>query len=257
VVLLLPLLVLPQGARATAAGAIKLDNFTFDKMTAIPGVTWLVKFDKTYAYGEKEDAFKALCKLAHKVPNFLVGEVPVTEHGDKDNDDLRERYEIPVESYPAYLMFKGSSQLLAKFEGFADPAARKPATWDDKKDGAWAAPMLQEVTTENVAKWLRVQGVKFPSVGTIFELDEVAQRFVADGMKDTDLAAARALAEGEHKEDPKAAVYIKIFEKIKEKGAEYVAKETERVQKLMTGNLTPEKAAQMNEKLKIMGVFEK
>ena len=49
---------------------------------------WLVKVDKSHAYGEKEDAFKELCKLAHPVKDLLIGEIPVTEYGDKADSGI-------------------------------------------------------------------------------------------------------------------------------------------------------------------------
>ena len=73
----------------------------------------LLRFDSSYAYGEKEDEFKILCKHVGK-PEWLSPmaagppsaelhdrrgmvegkplrflEVPVQEYGDKENDDLR------------------------------------------------------------------------------------------------------------------------------------------------------------------------
>jgi len=241
---------------ATAMGAVKLDNMTFDKMVSIPGFTWLVKFDKNYAYGDKEDEFKELCKLAYKVPDFSIGEIPVAEYGDKDNDDLRLRFELKVDDFPVYFLFKGSAESNIRYEGFSDPVASKPATWDDEEDGPWEPPMLSDITAENLAKWLRQQGVKFPSIGTIAELDEVVKAFLQNGFKDSFIKEAKSLAGGDHKEDPKAPVYIRIMEKVKERGVEYVGSETARVKKIMAGNLTPEKKAQLTEKLKILGVFD-
>merc|ERR1719414_1425883 len=94
-----------QRAAATAQGAIKLDNYTLDKFLGIPDISTLVKFDQSYAYGEKEDTFKELCKLAHVVPSFFVAEVPVQEYGEKENDDLRLRFKLTKEDFPAYLLF--------------------------------------------------------------------------------------------------------------------------------------------------------
>lgn len=248
IVLLLP------GASATAIGAVKLDNYTFDKMIKVPGLSILVKFDQSYAYGEKEDAFKELCKLGYSVPNFLIAEVPVQEYGDKENDDLRERYNLKKEDFPIFFLFKDSKEPI-KYAGLVDPNSKKPANWDDDEDGAWEPPMLTGVTTEALNMWLRTNGIKMPSIGTIAELDEVAQRVMKDGLKDTDLEEANKLANGDYKNDKKAQIYVKIMEKIKEKGKEYVDKESARVTKIMAGKITPEKEAEMKEKLNILKVF--
>merc|ERR1719387_1816987 len=157
---------------ATAMGAVKLDNYTIDKVLAFPGITWLVKVDKSYAYGEKEDAFKELCKLASPVKDLVIGEIPVQEYGDKENDDLREKLEVKTDDFPVYFIFKGSWESRVKFAGFADPRAKKPADWDESDDGAWEPPMVKDITVDNLALWLRTNGVKVPSIGTIAEMDE-------------------------------------------------------------------------------------
>merc|ERR1711988_668960 len=99
-----------RGAVGTAQGALKLDNYTLDKVLGIPDTTVLVKFDKSYAYGEKEDEFKVLCRLAYSVPNFLIGEVPVQEYGDKENDDLRERFKLKKDDFPVYFLFNEANK---------------------------------------------------------------------------------------------------------------------------------------------------
>jgi endoplasmic reticulum protein 29 len=240
---------------ATAMGAVKLDNYTFDKMITTPGLTWLVKVDKSYAYGDKEDAFKELCKLAFPVKDFLLGEIPVQEYGDKENSDLQEKFGVKTDDFPAYFLLKGSFESRVKFEGFADPRAQKPSTWDEDEDGKWEAPMLADITTENLNLWLRRNGIKMPSIGTIQELDEIVKTFLKDGRKDSDLDAAKKLAEGEFKNDKKAPIYVKTMQKIKEKGTDYVQTELTRVRKILAGKLTPEKAAELNEKIKILNVF--
>lgn len=242
-------------ASATAQGAIKLDNMTFDKVVSLPGHSLLVKFDKSYAYGEKEDAFKELCKLAYPVKDFLVAEVPVQEYGDKENDDLRERFEVKADDFPVYFFFKGSADAKTRFEGFPDPSAKKPSNWDADEDGPWEPPMKGEPTAENLAQWLRIQGIKMPSVGTIAELDEVVEQFMKGGASDSDLSKAEKLAAEDHKNDAKAPIYVRIMKKIKEKGTDYIATEKLRVQKLLGGKLTPEKKTEMSDKMKILNVF--
>merc|ERR1712196_293484 len=122
----------------------------------------------------------------------------------------------------------GSMESFEKFAGFPNPTSKKPATWDDEEDGEWEAPMISEPTAENMIIWLRKNGVKMPSIGTIHELDEVVKRFLTTGMQDADIAAAKKLAEGDFKNDRKAAIYVKVLEKVKAKGEEYVQTELTR-----------------------------
>merc|ERR1712232_909268 len=101
---------------------------------AIPGHSVLVKFDKSYAYGEKEDEFKILCKLAYTVPNFLIGEVPVQEYGDKDNSDLAERFKLTKDDFPTFFLFNEVHKGGSKYAG--------------------------SIKAADIAVWLRRNGVK-------------------------------------------------------------------------------------------------
>merc|ERR1712232_198636 len=108
---------------------------------------------------------------------------------------------------------------------------------------------------ENLALWLRRNGVKMPSIGTIYELDEIAKRFMKEGHKDADVAEAKKLATTDHVNDRKAAIYVRTMEKVKAKGASYVTTEIARVKKLLDGKITDEKKAEMIEKTRILNVF--
>jgi len=239
---------------ATAQGAIKLDNYTFDKFKAIPGMTLLAKIDKSYAYGEKEDAFKEFCKLSYTVPNFLVGEIPVQEYGDKENSDLQERFGVKTDDMPVFYLFKGAEDPGTKFGGFPDPSAKKPVTWDDAEDGEWEPPVIKDITADNLVLWLRTNGVKMPSIGTIAELDEIAKQFMQEP-KQAALDQAKKLAEGDHKNDKKAPIYVKIMQKVLEKGTGYIQTEVERVKKIMAGKVTSQKKEELQDKSKILNVF--
>lgn len=217
--------------RGTAMGALKLDNYTFDKMLAIPNVDVLVKFDKSYAYGEKEDEFKSLCTLSYTVPSFFVAEVPVQEYGDKENDDLRAKFELNKDDFPVYMLFNAANKAGLKYSG--------------------------PVKAEDISVFLRRNQIKMPSIGTIVELDEIVKQFYAGGMADEHFSAAQALASGSYSTDRKAAMYVKIMQKTKEKGEAYVTTESARVSKLLEGKLAPEKQSELNDKLKILGVFAK
>jgi len=217
------------GGGDSALGAVKLDNYTFDKVIGLPGQTVLVKFDKSFPYGDKEDEFKELCKAAYTAPNFFVGEVQVGEYGDMENDDLRKRYELSADDFPVFLLFRGPKDM-QKYAG--------------------------SVTAADISVWLRRNGVKISTTGTIAELDELVQKFIKGDLADSYIAEAEALAEGTYKGDSKAALYIKIMKKIKEKGVGYIATETARLQKVMQGNLTPEKMQELSLKVRLLSTFE-
>mmetsp|Transcript_92989 Transcript_92989/g.240261 ORF Transcript_92989/g.240261 Transcript_92989/m.240261 type:complete len:246 (-) Transcript_92989:59-796(-) len=217
------------GAEATAQGALKLDNYTLDKVLAIPDHSFLVKFDQSYAYGEKEDEFKELCKLAYVVPQFMIGEVPVQEYGDQENDDLRERFSLKKDDFPAYMLFNKANPNGLRYSGL--------------------------ITAEDVSGWLRRNAIKMPSIGTIEELDALAKKFLKETLSDEHLDAAKKLVDDKFSMDKKAPMYVKIMQKIKEKGEAYIGGEVSRVHKLMDGKLTPEKKAELSDKLKILNVF--
>ena len=64
-------------SHANAPGAITLDTMTFDKIVGQHSAAILVRFDKQYPYGDKDDAFKAFAKdMASS--SLLVAEVSVT-----------------------------------------------------------------------------------------------------------------------------------------------------------------------------------
>lgn len=214
---------------STAGGALKLDNYTMDKILALPDHTTLVKFDQSYAYGEKEDEFKTLCKLAFAVPKFFIGEVPVQEYGDKDNDDLRERYKLTKDDFPAFFLFNAANKDGLRYSG--------------------------GIKADEIAAWLRRNKVSMPAVGTIAELDAIAKQFMQDGMKPEQIQEAKKLAEGDYKTDRKAAMYVKIMEKVQDKGASYLETETKRVEKILAGKLTPEKMSEIKDKMTILAMF--
>mmetsp|Transcript_83948 Transcript_83948/g.187410 ORF Transcript_83948/g.187410 Transcript_83948/m.187410 type:complete len:241 (-) Transcript_83948:118-840(-) len=216
-------------AGATAQGALKLDNYTLDKALAIPDYSYLVKVDNTYAYGEKEDQFKELCKMAYSVPKFFPAEVPVQEYGDKENDDIRLRLGLTKDDFPVYYLFNAANKEGLKYSG--------------------------PITAEDISRWLRKNKISFPSINTIEDMNILAKKFLQEGLAGEHIQAAQKLADKEHSSDKKAGVYVKIMQKIKDKGESYVAGEITRVQKILEGKISPEKQAEMKTKLRILDVF--
>merc|ERR1712032_201403 len=135
--------------------------------------------------------FKALGKFAYDVKHFMIAEVPVQEYGDKDNDDLRERFGLTKEDFPAYYLFDEANKGGLKYSG--------------------------PVKAEDISIWLRRNKVKMPAIGTIDEFDVLARQFLKDGMKDETIAAAKKVMDEQYSEDRKAPWYLKIMQKVKEK----------------------------------------
>ena len=92
-------------------GSLPLDALTFDKITSKFKYT-LVKFDTAYPYGDKHDEFKKIALRAITNPDLVVAEVNINEYGDKENQDLAERFKIDKESYPHYRLFTGPDRFV-------------------------------------------------------------------------------------------------------------------------------------------------
>ncbi len=53
----------------------------------------LVKFDAAYPYGLRHEQFAKVAAEAGKFQDLLVGEVGIKDYGEKDNEELAERYD--------------------------------------------------------------------------------------------------------------------------------------------------------------------
>mmetsp|Transcript_92426 Transcript_92426/g.128305 ORF Transcript_92426/g.128305 Transcript_92426/m.128305 type:complete len:246 (-) Transcript_92426:174-911(-) len=217
-----------------ARGALTLDSLTFDKVVT-GNQQILVKFDKQYPYGEKEDAYKEFLKDVAKT-TLLVGEVGVQDYGDKENDDLRERFNVNADDYPVFKMFKN---------GASDPITY---TGDVTADG------LRAFVTKEAGVWIGLQG-------TIESFDKIAQA-VAAGKKTAEdgLKEATKVEEGLSSEDEKksARMYTTILKKIKEKGSEgkdFATKEIKRVEGLVKTKISEAKKETLQTRLNILQSF--
>merc|ERR550514_1884725 len=162
-VLALALVSLPTTS-AAARGVLGLDSLTFGKVVdgSRPVV---VKFDKQYAYGDKEDAWKAFAAdMADST--LVIAEVGVQDYGDKENDDLREKYSVNADDFPVFKIFT--------------PASSEPLTFDG------------EVSTDELKLWAKTNaGVRIGLKGSLPTFDEFAELLVTGKIK-----ADEAIAKG-------------------------------------------------------------
>jgi len=216
-------------------GSMELDAWTFDKVVGGASPV-LVKFDKDYAYGDKEDAFKEVCKrVGESGANVHIGVVGVQEYGDKMNADLAKRFGVSKDDFPEYYLFKAGSSEPIKFNG--------------------------EVKPDEITRFLKTEaGLYVALPGCVKEFDELAALF----MKDTENRAT-------HKAAAEAAVqkltnagevesgkyYAMVMKKILDKGDSFAMTEIDRLTKMVGGaSITEDRKVLFQKRLNILPSFK-
>lgn len=195
-----------------------------------------MKFDVAYPYGEKHDEFGKVAKATRGVHDLLVAEVNVKDYGDKDNSDLAEKYEVKAKDFPVLKLFK---------KGQDEPL---PYTGEFKEDDIVAFVKSQT-------------GVYIGLPGCIEDFDKIAGEFIKN--KDKELReklmaqAKELLASGldTPKGEEIANTYIKLMEKIMEKGDEFVQNEIQRVENLRKTKVSLDKKENLQRRLNILQSF--
>jgi len=213
----------------TDRGILKLDNTTFDRI--VDGSrSVMVRFDKEYSYGDEHDAWKSFAaKVGDSSADMLVCDVGVSEYGDKDNSDIAEKFSIKSDDFPQYRLWKKGSKEPLVYKG-------------DKKEDAFLRFAQAEADI-----WVGL-------TGQLKEFDALAKAFPGD--KAGSLKKAEAAAKGAGEKDADSAkYYVKVMTKLSEK-AEFVAKETERLQKMIDdGSVKANKKEQFGRRLNILSSF--
>ena len=104
-VTLLGLMMPAESSAMNCKGCTPLDSLTFDKMVNTFRAS-IIKFDVAYPYGEKHDEFAKVAVDGAAIEDLFVGEVGIKDYGDKDNDDLRERFNVQKEDFPGRIFIK-------------------------------------------------------------------------------------------------------------------------------------------------------
>jgi len=215
-------------------GSIELDSWTFDKVVG-GSAPVLVKFDKDYAYGEKEDAFKEVCKrLGEAGANMIVGVVGVQEYGDKLNEDLAEKFAVKKDDFPVYKLFKAGSMTPIDYSG--------------------------EVKADDITRFLKTEANLYIALpGCLQEFDDLATKFMAEPANRAQLKAKADEAAAQLSKDSEQAsgkYYALVMKKILEKGDGFAATEMERISKIMAGSITPDKKDLFQKRLNILPSFK-
>ncbi|XP_052248541.1 endoplasmic reticulum resident protein 29-like [Dreissena polymorpha] len=217
-------------------GSVQLNSGVFDKIVGKHKVV-LVKFDETYPYGDKQDAFKKVAEACASQEDLLIAEVHVADYGDKENVDLAERYSIPIkkEDHPTYLLFLQGQEKPIRYDG-------------DEKD----ADDIKKFIMKESGLWIGLPAC-------LEKYDELVKQFfkaTAAGKQEL-VSKAEGLESTLSKEWEKlsAEMYVKTMQKVIEKGDDFVDSEIDRLEKLRSGKLSDKKKEQLSDRLNILSTF--
>lgn len=221
----------------SALGTVALDSWTYDKVTGKFPVS-IVKFDVAYPYGPKHDAFNKMAESAKSAPDVLVAEVGIKDYGDKENSDLADRFKIDKEQYPVVKLFV---------------QGKEPIDFKETTDEGF--------TSDNLIQFIRANSGKYIGLpGCLEAFDKIAIKFNAaseESERKELLREAQGLVGRIEKiEDRKTGeVYVKMMQRMLDKGAGFVDDEMKRLNKLMTGKLSNEKKTDMGHRINILRAF--
>ncbi|ESN94747.1 hypothetical protein HELRODRAFT_87627 [Helobdella robusta] len=214
-------------------GAVTLNSGTFDKILG-KFKTVLVKFDTAYPYGHKQDQYKKVAESSIGQPDLLVAEVNIKDYGEKDNDDLKQRYNINKDDFPEYRLFLKNAKDPIPFKG------------DEEK----AEEILDFLVKES--------GLWLGGPGSIKEFEDLVVRFFKEPQESR--ASIIKLAEEEltkekHKSNfEQAEMYVKLMSKL-DSDVNFLMKEISRVSKLLAGKLSDKKKHQLKIRQNILNII--
>lgn len=214
-------------------GAVELDSLTFDKvLNKFEAV--VVKFDIAYPYGEKEDEYGKVAESSQFTPELLVAEVGVKDYGDKENSDLADRYGVTKENFPVVKLF---------VQGIKEPYT-----------------FTGEFKSEELKAFIKKHSkVRLVLDKCLQQFDDLAIKFVKadEEERKSIMKEAQQLSQNLSKETEKksADVYIKMMQKVIERGNGFIASEMERVKNIKEGKITSTKKEEMQGRLNILESF--
>ncbi|XP_063700797.1 protein windbeutel [Culicoides brevitarsis] len=223
---------------ASCKGCVELDSLTFDKILSKFQYS-IVKFDISYPYGEKHEQFEEFSKAAADVSELLVAEVGVKDYGDKDNDDLAQRFNVKTDKFPVIKLFDRQN-------------VDNPIEFSDAE---WTADTIRKFVRQNSNLYIGL-------AGCVREFDDLARRFAvefdSESARQSILEESKQLAttfEGK-KEDYVAKIYIAYMERIIERGGlTFVQAEKQRLKKVLEGKVSDTKKEDLKKRLNILESF--
>jgi len=197
----------------------------------------LIKFDVAYPYGEKHDEFGKVADATRGVMDLLVAEVNVKDYGEKDNSDLAEKYEVKSKDFPVLKLFKKDEKVPIPYTG--DFKADDIIQFIKTTTGVYIGlPGCLEKFDQMAADFIKLKGDKEGRSKIIEEAKILVKRGL-DSQKDTEMAK----------------VYLKLMEKILDKGDDFVAGEVQRLENLRSSKVSVDKKEGLQKRWNILQSF--
>ena len=221
------------------AGCTPLDEISFDKILNKFKAS-LIKFDVAYPYGEEHDAFAQIAKESLDVGDLFIGEVGVKDYAERDNERLAERFDVSKEDFPAVILF------VQEGEG-------------GKEGNLLHFRYGEKLTADGLKSFIRQNGIYLSLPGCIEEFDKLVDKLLSapESDKQSVLKEAEALWDKTHgpRMAKRADIYVKLMRKVVATGPSFVAKEAQRVKKLLGGKISADKKEELEEKSNILKSF--
>lgn len=153
-----------------------------------------------------------------------------SEWGEKENQDLADKFKIQKEQWPVYMFFPKESQEGVTFQG-------------DKKN------------KDALLRFVRKQGVYVGLTGCLEKFDQLAKDFMADKSK-RDEILKKAEEAKDKKNAESAKHYVSIMKKLIETGDSFLTTEAERLSKMMKDkSVKPDKKKNFEARSNILHSF--
>lgn len=171
-------------------------------------------------------------------PDLLIAEIGVKDYGDKENQDLANRFGVKKDDFPALKLFQQDK-------------LDKPISFSDKDN----------FKVDAIKSFIALHSnVKLILEGCLEEFDDIANKFGVEGSKDQQqkmLKEAQAKAEKLSKETDKksADIYVKLMEKGLERGNIFFDSEKERVKNILSGKVADAKKKELQGRINILQSF--
>ncbi|KAJ8712757.1 hypothetical protein PYW08_008061 [Mythimna loreyi] len=213
------------------SGSIELDNYNFDKVTKKFQAS-LIKFDISYPFGAKHEAFMAFAKDTIEEEDLLVAQVLE----DKSNVVLASKYGASKDKLPVVkLLVKGKSE---------------PIPFNMDAEG-FTVEELRRFVSENSGLYLSLPGC-------VKEFDKLTIQFMK-GKKDERQKVLKKIEQHlmrMDKESTTGKIYETIMKKVLEKGDDFIQSELDRMKKLLSGKISDEKKKQLGIRINILQTFQ-